>query len=192
MIYSRQYFLYIFACSIYGSAALTLIFRTPNSWKCCFYILHAISMTIQSLSRSLTMILTGNKANYLFRQSVPVGAGPCSGPVNFLIITGCCKCRANIVQISPTLDKKNVGPRFNKNTVPYNLVFLFNVGQEFFLCNVAPAVAATNYYWKINRSKIKSDAQMILHWVFSCAMLSGVSWTTLQKDFTGAMLFHEY
>ena len=29
------------------------------------------------------------------------------GPVNFLIITGCCKYCANIGQISPTLHKKN-------------------------------------------------------------------------------------
>ena len=32
------------------------------------------------------------------------------GPVNFLIITGCCKWSANIPQNSPTLRKKNTRP----------------------------------------------------------------------------------
>ena len=40
-------------------------------------------------------------------------------PVNFLIITGCCKCRNNIAQIFPTLHKKNPGPTLNKKTRLY-------------------------------------------------------------------------
>ena len=36
------------------------------------------------------------------------------GLVNFLKITGCCKYRTNIAQISPTLHKKNPGPTLNK------------------------------------------------------------------------------
>ena len=42
--------------------------------------------------------------------------------------------------------------------VPYNLVFLFNVGPGLFLCNVGEICiifTATSYYQKINRSKIK-------------------------------------
>ena len=42
---------------------------------------------------------------------------------------------------------------------PYNLVFLFNVGPEFFLCNVGAVFAASGYYQKINRSKIKIDVK---------------------------------
>ena len=38
------------------------------------------------------------------------------GPNNFLIITGCFKWCANIVQILPTLHKKNPGPTTNKKT----------------------------------------------------------------------------
>ena len=36
------------------------------------------------------------------------------GLVSFLIITSCCKCPANIAQISLTLHKKNSGPTLNK------------------------------------------------------------------------------
>ena len=40
--------------------------------------------------------------------------------------------------------------------VPYNLVFLFNVCAKFGnLCNVGAKFEATDYYQKINRSKIK-------------------------------------
>ena len=59
------------------------------------------------------------------------------------------------------------------------------------LCNVGAAVAATGYYQKINWSKKKlpkSDVQTTLHLVFSYAMLSGFSWTTLHKVFTCVML----
>ena len=35
-------------------------------------------------------------------------------PINFLIITGCRKCRTNIVQISLTSHEKNPGPTLNK------------------------------------------------------------------------------
>ena len=52
------------------------------------------------------------------------------------------------------------------------------------LYNVGAVFAATGYYQKINRSKIK----IVLKWfqttlirTFSCAMLSGASWTTLQR-----------
>ena len=41
------------------------------------------------------------------------------GPVNLLIITGCCKGCANIAQISPTLHKKNPGLTLNKKTRLY-------------------------------------------------------------------------
>ena len=36
------------------------------------------------------------------------------GLIKFLIITGCCKCRANIVQILPTLHRKNPGSTLDK------------------------------------------------------------------------------
>ena len=39
--------------------------------------------------------------------------------VNFLIITGCCKCRTSIALISPTLLKKNPELTFNKKTRLY-------------------------------------------------------------------------
>ena len=47
-------------------------------------------------------------------------------PVNFLITTGCCKCSANIAQISPKLHKKNRGPTLNKRTIFYRTKMVFN------------------------------------------------------------------
>ena len=38
------------------------------------------------------------------------------GPVNFLIMTGCCKYHANIAQIFPALHKKYPRPTLNKKT----------------------------------------------------------------------------
>ena len=52
---------------------------------------------------------------------------------------------------------------------------LDNIAHGFFLCNVKPRVSGQ-------------------HWIilFSCAMLSGASWTTLHKDFTCAVLYQRY
>ena len=52
---------------------------------------------------------------------------------------------------------------------------LDNIAQGLFLCNVNPRVSGQ--HWTI---------------LFSCAMLSGASWTTLHKDFTCAMLYQGY
>ena len=73
-------------------------------------------------------------------------------------------------------------------SVPYNLVFLFNVGPGFFLCNVGVAFAATGYYQKINQFKIKTAEKWCysgdIALDFSYAILPGVSWTTLHRIFT--------
>ena len=39
-----------------------------------------------------------------------------------MIITSCCKCRANIAQIFPTLHKKNPGTTLNKRTRLYGTI----------------------------------------------------------------------
>ena len=44
-------------------------------------------------------------------------------------ITGCCKCRANTVQILTTLHKKNPRPTLNKNARAYG-------GSEFSSCKI--------------------------------------------------------
>ena len=44
------------------------------------------------------------------------------GPVNFLIITGCCKCRVNTIQIFPTLHNKNPGSTLNKKIRSYETI----------------------------------------------------------------------
>ena len=43
-------------------------------------------------------------------------------PVNFFIITGCCKSSASIAQIFPTLNKKIPRPTLNKKTRLYGTV----------------------------------------------------------------------
>ena len=76
-------------------------------------------------------------------------------------------------------------------SIPYNLVFLFNAGQGFFLCNVGeiwPMLAwhlQQLYHQKINRFKIKI-AEGWYCWddialFFPCEMLSRVSWVTLHR-----------
>ena len=44
------------------------------------------------------------------------------GPVNFLIITGCCKCHANTIQIFPILHNKNPGSTLNKKIRSYGTI----------------------------------------------------------------------
>ena len=57
------------------------------------------------------------------------------------------------------------------------------------LNNVAAAFATTGTIKKINQSKIKiaknwpEVVQNILHWIFSCVILSGAFWTTLHRVF---------
>ena len=46
----------------------------------------------------------------------------CFRPGIFLIISDCCKCRANITQISPTLHKKNPALALNKKARLYGTV----------------------------------------------------------------------
>ena len=50
----------------------------------------------------------------------------CFGRVNFWIITGCCKCRANIAQIFSTLHKKNPRLTLNKKTRCHSVIALGN------------------------------------------------------------------
>ena len=78
---------------------------------------------------------------------------------------------------------------------PNNLVFVFIAAQGFFLCNVGKIFAATGYYQRINLFKIKIAKNIIqttLHWIFSCAMLSGASWETLHRVFVCAVLSQKY
>ena len=86
--------------------------------------------------------------------------------------------------------------------VPYNLAFLFNFGPGFFLCNAGEicAMLARQLQQPVIIKKLtspkqklpKSDVQTTLHRVFSGAMSSGVSFTTLHKVFTCAILSQEY
>ena len=46
-------------------------------------------------------------------------------PLKFLIISGCCKCHASIVQIQPTLCKRNLRPILNKKTRLYETLILY-------------------------------------------------------------------
>ena len=52
-----------FVRSIHRDAALTLIFRTLYSWKCCSYISYAESMAIWSLGHSYLGILFAARKN---------------------------------------------------------------------------------------------------------------------------------
>ena len=78
--------------------------------------------------------------------------------------------------------------------VPYNLAFLFNFAGE--IC----AMLARQLQQPVIIKKLtspkqklpKSDVQTTLHRVFSGAMSSGVSFTTLHKVFTCAILSQEY
>ena len=106
----------------------------------------------------------------------------------------------------------------NDIAVPYNLVFLFNVDPGFFLCNVGKICTMLAWHFQqpaiikkftVSKKKLpKSDViqttlhkknpgstlnkKTRLHGTFSCEMLSGVSWTTLPRLFTCAMLYQEY
>ena len=92
----------------------------------------------------------------------------------------------------------NVNFALSSINVPYNLVFLFNVGPGFFLCNAGKICAisrkfcnvgalfvATGYYQKTNRFKIKIAVKWFcsvnIDQDFLSAILPGSSWTTLQS-----------
>ena len=87
----------------------------------------------------------------------------------------------------------------SKSLVPYNLVFLFNVGPGFFLCNVGKICAILSRHLQQSviikkltgpKQKLqKSDVAQTT--VLACAILSGVSWVTLQRGFTCVMLSQE-
>ena len=73
---------------------------------------------------------------------------------------------------------------FSSCTVPYNLVFLFNVGLRFFLCNVRKC-------WCSICSKKKNCWKvMLFRWhytgFFSCAMLSQEYYNNIEQDFLHA------
>ena len=77
-------------------------------------------------------------------------------------------------------------PAWIFSTVLYNLVFLFNVGHGFFLCNVeeifamlAARLQQSVIIKKKNHLSNSDVVQTKIHCVFSCAMLSEVFWAIL-------------
>ena len=80
-------------------------------------------------------------------------------------------------------------PAWIFSTVLYNLVFLFNVGHGFFLCNVEEifAMLAARLQQPViikKKKKHLSNSDVVqtkIHCVFSCAMLSEVFWAILHR-----------
>ena len=90
------------------------------------------------------------------------------GPVNFLIKTGCCKCCANLAQISTILSKKNPGPTLNEKARLYET----QTAMHWFFPVYCCLESFGQYFTGLLQQHIKC-----------CAMLFGTTWTTFQKVF---------
>lgn len=91
------------------------------------------------------------------------------GLVNFFIITRCCKCRTNVIQISPTLHKKNAGPPLSKKTRFYGTITEVYKSIPIFPCRtphklkwiIIKRCHGVNAYKKLHRCLIRGS------WIFS-------------------------